>query len=210
MVQHFHGQLSGLAIEQKEDLESSIGCTRDCQEYLDIPDVQSRDDLMMSSNVDRSIWTIESDSSESFEQLLKHLVYRNTFVPLGPSGQRMLTLKTTLKCLSENFTTNLPTFTRRLAIDEILPPTNIELRGDSNYLFKQDQIDRGIDLFQTLSILTDNSKREQVDLTDCSINTTPDFDQNEQLIVPNEYFQVNNIEKVPTKTGLVLSGRLNM
>jgi len=206
MVQHFHGQLSGLAIEQKEDLESSIGCTRDCQEYLDIPDVQSRDDLMMSSNVDRSIWTIESDSSESFEQLLKHLVYRNTFEPLGPSGQRMLTLKTTLKCLGENFTTNLPTFTRRLAIDEILPPTNIELRGDSNYLFKQDQIDRGIDLFQTLSILTDNGKREQVDLTDCSINTTPDFDQNEQLIVPNEYFQVNNIEKVPTKTGLVLSG----
>jgi hypothetical protein len=39
MAQHFHGHLSGLSIEQKEDSESSTACIRDCQEYLEMPDV---------------------------------------------------------------------------------------------------------------------------------------------------------------------------
>ena len=39
MAQPFHGHLSGLSIEQKEDTERSAACIRDCQEYLEMPDV---------------------------------------------------------------------------------------------------------------------------------------------------------------------------
>jgi hypothetical protein len=49
-------------------------------------------------------------------------------------------------------------------------------------------------------------KKEQVDISDCSINTTPDLTDNEQLIVPDETLEINNLEKNPTRTGLVLSG----
>jgi hypothetical protein len=41
MAQHFHGQLSGLTIEQKEEVQRSSNCIRDCHQYLDLPDVQS-------------------------------------------------------------------------------------------------------------------------------------------------------------------------
>jgi hypothetical protein len=41
MAQHFHGQLSGLLIEQKEEIDRSVSCIRDCQQYLDMPDVQT-------------------------------------------------------------------------------------------------------------------------------------------------------------------------
>lgn len=207
MTQYFHGELSGLVIKQKENPDPSTPCIRECQQYLDMPDIQSQSDMSFSSNANRSIWTLRSDSSESFEQLLKHLVYRNTFEPLGPSGQRILTLETTLKCLGENYTYNFPVFTRRLAIDEILHPANIELKGDSTYFLKDDQIKQGIAIFQNLSVWTDSIQREQVDLTDCSINTTPDLADSEQIVAPDEYLQSNNLAKVPTKTGLVLSGR---
>lgn len=40
MVQHFRGELSGLTIEQKEELQRSSGCTRDCRQYLDISNMQ--------------------------------------------------------------------------------------------------------------------------------------------------------------------------
>ena len=40
MVQYFHGELSGLTIEQKEELQRSSGCTRDCHQYLDVADIQ--------------------------------------------------------------------------------------------------------------------------------------------------------------------------
>ena len=39
MAQHFHGHLSGLSIEQKEDSDLSVACIRDCQEYLEMPDI---------------------------------------------------------------------------------------------------------------------------------------------------------------------------
>jgi hypothetical protein len=42
MVQHFHGQLSGLSIEQKEELPRSVSCIQDCTQYLDMPDVQTQ------------------------------------------------------------------------------------------------------------------------------------------------------------------------
>lgn len=40
MVQHFRGQLSGLSIEQKEELQRSSDCIRDCRQYLDVLDAQ--------------------------------------------------------------------------------------------------------------------------------------------------------------------------
>jgi len=46
MVQHFHGQLSGLVIEQKEELPRENFCIRDCQQYLDMPDVQTEPDVV--------------------------------------------------------------------------------------------------------------------------------------------------------------------
>ncbi len=46
MAQHFHGELSGLTIEQKEELQRSSGCTRDCHQYIDISDIQSETGLV--------------------------------------------------------------------------------------------------------------------------------------------------------------------
>lgn len=46
MVQHFHGQLSGLVIEQKEELQRSSNCVRDCHQYLDIIDLEKEDGLV--------------------------------------------------------------------------------------------------------------------------------------------------------------------
>jgi hypothetical protein len=46
MAQHFHGQLSGLLIEQKEEIDRSVACIQDCQQYLDMPDIQSQSDLV--------------------------------------------------------------------------------------------------------------------------------------------------------------------
>lgn len=46
MVQHFHGELSGLTIEQKEELQRSSDCIRDCHQYLDISDIQSETGLV--------------------------------------------------------------------------------------------------------------------------------------------------------------------
>lgn len=227
MAQYFHGQLSGLMIEQMEEAENLVSCVRDCQEYLDMPDVQSQSDMVchsissetnhdifffqtFSSDSNRSIWKIQTDSSESFEQLLKHIVYRNTLEPIGPSGQRTVSIETTLKCVGENFVYPLPLFTRRLSIDEIIRPTNIELKSESKIFTTDGSINRGIYLFRNLSIYTDNVKKDQADISDCSINTTPDLSDQEQFIVPDEYLQMNNLEKIPTRTGLVLSGRIQL
>ena len=46
MSQYFHGQLSGLIIEQMEETERLVPCIRDCQEYLDMPDVQGQPDMV--------------------------------------------------------------------------------------------------------------------------------------------------------------------
>ncbi len=46
MAQYFHGQLSGLVIEQKKEIEPTNTCIRDCQQYLDMPDIQSQSDIV--------------------------------------------------------------------------------------------------------------------------------------------------------------------
>ena len=51
MTQYFHGQLSGLTIEQKEEIDRSAGCIRDCQQYLDMPDVQAQTDLVRTDQL---------------------------------------------------------------------------------------------------------------------------------------------------------------
>ena len=50
LVQHFHGQLSGLTISQKEELQRSSNCVRDCQQYLNIPDVQKEDGVVSQAH----------------------------------------------------------------------------------------------------------------------------------------------------------------
>ncbi|CAF3887254.1 unnamed protein product [Rotaria sordida] len=206
MAQHFHGELSGLSIEQKEELPDSISCIQDCQQYLDMPDIQVQSNMEFISNSNRSIWKIRSDSSELYEDLLKHIVYRNTFDPIGPSGQRTVSIQTTLKCLGENYTNNLPTFIRRLSIDEPIRPTNIELKGDTNFFVSEQIINQGINLFKNLSIYADAIKNDQVDISDCSINTSPDLTNNEQIIIPDDNFHINNLQKDLTQTGLILAG----
>jgi len=204
MVQYFQGDLSGLIIEQKEELSRSVACTQDCQQYLDMPDIETQSDIVSNSN--RSVWTLRTDSSESFEYLLKHLVYRNTFEPIGPPGQRTVSIQTKFKCIGENFTYNLPLLTRRLSIDEIIRPANIELKGDTKLLVTEEKVDEGIYLFNDLLISTDDIKSDEVDITDCSINTKPELSNNEQLILSDDELNLNNLQKDLTQTGLVLSG----
>jgi hypothetical protein len=45
-----------------------------------------------------------------------------------------------------------------------------------------------------------------VELSDCSISTVPELSSNEQLVVPDEQLELNNLLHVPTQTGLMLSG----
>ena len=40
MAQYFTGQLSGLVIQQKEEVSRSSTCIQNCQQYLDMPDIQ--------------------------------------------------------------------------------------------------------------------------------------------------------------------------
>lgn len=56
MVQHFHGQLSGLIIEQKEELQRSSNCIRDCHQFLDIIDIERNDGLVSCSRMFSSDW----------------------------------------------------------------------------------------------------------------------------------------------------------
>ena len=160
LVQPFRGQIAGLAIEQKE--ESKEQCVRECKQFLDLPDVQTQPNLLsLTSNANRSSWTVRTDASESYEDLLKHLVYRNTLDPLGPSGQRTVSLQTTVKCYGDNFTYSLPTFTRRLSIDEPIRPVRVELKGDRSIKVTEDEIHRGVSLFDSVSIYTDDLDKAQ-------------------------------------------------
>ncbi|CAF4419397.1 unnamed protein product [Rotaria sp. Silwood2] len=202
LVQHFHGQLSGLVIEQKEELQRSSNCIRECHQYLDIPDVQSGSNVEFVSNSNRSVWILRTDTTESYEELLKHLVYRNTFEPIGPYGQRKITIRTRVKCLGEVNTYDLPTFTRYISIDEPKVPVKIELKGDTNYLVPEDVINRGIYLFRTLSIYTNAMKKNQGDIKDCTVTAIPSLSKTEQLIIP----EVSNLEKQVTKQGAMISG----
>lgn len=153
------------------------------------------------------MWTLRTDSSELYEHLLKHVIYRNTFDPIGPSGQRTITIQTSLKCMGENYTYNLPAFSRRVVIEEIIHTANtLDLKGDTDFFVPEDVINQGIFLYGNVSISTDAGKREQVDISDCSINTSPELTPNEQIIVPDDNLDVNNLQKDVTKTGLILSG----
>jgi hypothetical protein len=107
------------------------------------------------------MWVLRTDNSESYKKLLKHIVYRNTFEPIGPTGQRTVTIQTTVKCLGETNTYNLPIFTRSISITESNIPIKIELKGDTNYLVPEDVMDSGIYLFRNLSIYTNAIKKTE-------------------------------------------------
>jgi hypothetical protein len=51
MVQHFHGELSGLTIEQNEDSSRSSVCIRECQQYIDITDVERETGVVSQSHI---------------------------------------------------------------------------------------------------------------------------------------------------------------
>ncbi|CAF0826469.1 unnamed protein product [Adineta ricciae] len=202
LVQHFHGQLSGLTIVQKEELQRSSNCVRDCHQYLNIPDVQKEGGVEFMSNVNRSMWILRTDNTASYEKLLKHLVYRNTFQPLGPHGKRTVTVNTRVKCAGEVHTYDLPTFTRQVAIIEPKIPTKIEIRSDTSYNVPEQVMNQGIYLYRNLSIYTNAIKRNQGDISDCSLRATPTLSNSEQLIIPND----ENLDHTITKEGAVITG----
>jgi len=70
MAQHFHGELSGLTIEQKEELQRS-DCVRDCHQYLDIPDIQPETGVVSQTHI-----------SKSKKRKLLFLYFRNLLVIL--------------------------------------------------------------------------------------------------------------------------------
>jgi hypothetical protein len=107
------------------------------------------------------MWILRTDNTESYKRLLKHIVYRNTFEPIGPSGQRTVTIQTQVKCLGETNTYDLPIFTRSISIAESNIPIKIELKGDTNYFVPEDVMDSGIYLFRNLSIYTNAIKSTQ-------------------------------------------------
>ncbi|CAF1423677.1 unnamed protein product [Rotaria magnacalcarata] len=202
MVQHFHGQLSGLSIEQKEELQRSSECIQDCHQYLDIPDVHHETNLEFVSNSNRSMWILRTDTTESYELLLKHVVYRNTFEPVGPQGERKVTIRTRVKCLGETNPNELPVFTRFISIDEPKIPIKVELKGDTYYTVPENVIHRGIYLFRTLSIFTNAIKKQQADISDCMLQAIPSLSNTEQLIIPD----APNLEKQVTNEGATFSG----
>lgn len=113
------------------------------------------------SNSNRSMWILRTDATESYEKILKHLVYRNTFQPLGPNGQRTVTIHTQVKCLGETNTYDLPAFTRSISIEETKIPVKIELKADTNFIVPEEAMNRGIYLFPNLEIYTNMIKKNQ-------------------------------------------------
>ncbi|CAF4307243.1 unnamed protein product, partial [Adineta steineri] len=173
LVQHFRGQVSGLTIEQKEDLQRSSSCIRDCHQYIDIPDVKSEAGVEFASNSNRSMWILRTDARESYEKLLKHIVYRNTFQPLGPNGQRTVSINTRIKCLGEVNTYDLPALTRYISIVPPKIPVKIELKADTSYLVPELAMEQGIYLFRNLSVYTNAIKKSRGDISDCTLRATP-------------------------------------
>ena len=107
------------------------------------------------------MWILRADSTEAYEKLLKHLVYRNTFQPMGPYGERAVTIQTQIKCAGEVNTYQLPTFTRTVAITAPEIPVRIELRGETSFLVPEEMMDNGIYLFRNLSIFTNALKKTE-------------------------------------------------
>ena len=102
---------------------------------------------------------MRTNERESFENLLKHIIYRNTFKPIGPYGERNITIRTRLKCLGETNSHDLPIFTRTISIMKQTIPTKIEIKSDTNYLVPEDVINQGIYLFRILSIYTNKIRK---------------------------------------------------
>ena len=105
------------------------------------------------------MWILRADSTESYEKILKHLVYRNTFQPIGPYGERTVNIQTQIKCLGEVNTYQLPIFTRTVSIAAPEIPVKIELRGETTFLVPEEIMDNGIYLFRNLSIFTNALKK---------------------------------------------------
>ncbi|CAF4431561.1 unnamed protein product, partial [Didymodactylos carnosus] len=117
MVDHFSGQLSGLVIEQKEEEQRASGCVRECDQHIEIADIKSKiGTIEFISNENQSVWILRTDSAESLENLLKHVVYRNYPIPMI-AGERQIIVKTSLKCLGDNHTTELKPFVKHLRIE---------------------------------------------------------------------------------------------
>ena len=104
---------------------------------------------------------LRTDTKESYENLLKHLVYRNTFQPIGPYGKRTVSIRTRVKCLDESYTYDLPTFKRSLSINKPKLPIKVELKSNTNYLVSGRDINQGVYIFRNLSIYTNAIKKNQ-------------------------------------------------
>ena len=168
------------------------------------------------------MWMLRTDATESYEQLLKHLVYRNTFPTIGPVGQRTVSIQTRVKCLGESNSYELPVFTRTISIDEPKIPTKIELKSDTRFLVPEKAMGQGIYLFRNLAIFSNAITKNQgnqalsltrslhfpqwilADISDCTVSTSPKLSASEQLIVPDS----RNLEKILTETGAMISGGL--
>jgi len=51
MVQHFHGELSDLIIEQKEEIQRTSDCIRDCKQYLDMSGIEKQTGMVNQSKL---------------------------------------------------------------------------------------------------------------------------------------------------------------
>jgi hypothetical protein len=167
------------------------------------------------------MWILRTDAKESYERLLKHLVYRNTFQPLGPYGQRTVSISTRVKCFGEVNTYELPTVTRQVSIVAPRIPTKIELRSETSYVVPEKVMNQGIYLFRNLSIFTNAIKRSHGkthffslhgatitailtagDISDCKLRATPALSNSEQLIIPRD----DNLDHTITREGAVMTG----
>ena len=169
------------------------------------------------------MWILRSDTVESYERLLKNFVYRNKFQPLGPVGQRTVSIQTQVKCLGEEQAFNMPVFTRSVSIEApVVLPNKVEMKAETSYLVPDNVMSRGIYLFRNLSIYTNAVRKSQgksslflenlndlssllvVDIRECTLNTNPALVSTEQLIVP----ETKNLEIILTKNGARISGKL--
>lgn len=108
------------------------------------------------------MWILRTDAADSYEQLLKHVVYRNKFQPLGPTGERTVTIDTQIKCAGESHAFKLPSFTRSISIDEpIRVPVKVEMKAENSYVVPENVMSRGIYLFRNLSIYTNILEKSQ-------------------------------------------------
>lgn len=202
MVQHFHGQLSGLIIEQKEELQRSSNCIRDCHQFLDIIDIERNDGLEFVSNSNRSMWMLRTDDKKSYENLLRHLIYRNTFEPLGPHGERTISIQTRVKCVGESISHEMPTFIRKISIESARLPMKVEMKADTNFLVPESVMNQGIYLFRNLSIYTNALKKSRMEISECIVETKPKLTNHEKLIVVEK----NNVEKIFNENGAMITG----